>query len=273
MTTKVVINEANEFKLLRWNNAEFISNLTLLIEGIDLPLVKSAFSNIDKLEIFQGGFLVATFTCFNTFDSINYLGNVFSEDEQTFTDGLCISLSRTNIVDQVQRLDNQINPVIDVDSMDLDEYKEYKLGLISEVCTASIYSGDKVTLSDGTAEMFSFTDKDQMDLQSLSSIAMMDPEIELPWHSNGNPCKFYSGIDIILIYQTLNMKLLRETTVCNALNILINNAETKEEVDKYYWGCDLPIAERERVQALITRMEAIISNIMDGLIQPEEIDE
>lgn len=150
--------------------------------------------------------------------------------------------------------------------MNVDEYREYKLQEISEACTASIYAGDQVVLADGHAETFSFDDKDQADLQALASIAMMNPKVELTWHSNGNVCKFYSGIDIILIYQTLNMKLFRETTICNALNILVRNAQSKPDIEQYYWGCELPAEEQARVNDLISKMSAIVSELIKQFV-------
>ena len=263
------INDKKTYKLVRWDNREFRDNLTLTIQSIDILDIKNTFSNINKIEIFQDDVMVAAYTSFDTFNGINYLGTTYVEGEQTFVDAMSVTLTKTNIIDQVNRLDEKINPVIDTTRMSLEEYKKYKLGQLSEACTSSIYQGDQVMLSDGTMESFSFNDKDQVDLQSLSSLAMMNPEIELTWHSNGNPCKFYPAVDIILIYQTLNMKLFREVTICNAINMLINTATTKEEVDQYYWGCELPAEDQERVSLLISRMAAIVEEIVRKFMPTE----
>lgn len=185
-----------------------------------------------------------------------------------------VTLSRVNLVEQVKRLDEQINPVVDITAMTLEEYKQYQLKNLSKDCTADIYAGDQVVLYDGHVETFSFNQYDQVDLQSLANIAMMDPTVELTWHPTGNTnyCQFYSGVDIIIIYTTLSMKLFRDTTICNAINILIRNATSKDEVAQYYWGCELPEEDQERVDALITRMQAIVAEIM-GRFMPGSDEE
>lgn len=262
MIITVRVNDSTTFPLVRWNALDFNANLTLYIQSIDLLGVRNAFENIEKIEILQDDALAATYTVFDGVSQISYMGKEFVEGEKKFADSLAVTLTRTNIVEQVQRLDQQINPVIDTDAMDLTEYKKYRIQQASAACAESIYSGDQVTLSDGHVETFTFDVYDQPDLLSLANLAMMDPKVELTWHSTGNPCKFYSGLDIIIIYQTLNMKLFRETTIFNAINLLIKNAQSKDEVDLYYWGCELPAAEAERVNGLISRMQAIVMEIM-----------
>lgn len=266
MSTKIVINNTYEFGLIKWNAQEFNQSLTLHIQSTDFSALKRAFETIERIDIIQDDAVVASYTYFDTFSQITYVGKSYVDSEKRFAESMDVTLTKSDIVAQVQRLDEQINPVIDLDNMTVDEYKAYKIQELSRQCTESIYSGDQVTLSDGTTETFTFDQYDQVDLTQLAQLAMMDPTIELTWHSSGNTCKFYSGVDIIKIYGTLNMKLFKETTIFNALNLLIQNAQSKDEVNNYYWGCDLPQEERGRVMDLILRMQVIISNIMDKII-------
>lgn len=266
MILRAIFNNDKEFKLTRWSYPDFKNNLNLYIQSLDIVSVKEACSNIHSLDIYQDQLLIASFTSFDSFDCISYVGSQYVDGEGIFAETLSVTLTKLDFIRQIERLDEKINPVVDIDVMDVDAYREYKLKEISDACTAEIYRGDRVVLSDGHVETFSFDDKDQADLQALSNIAMMNPEIELTWHSNGNACKFYSGVDIIIIYQTLNMKLFRLTTICNALNMLIKSATTKEEIMQYFWGCGLPDEEQARVDALISKMESIVSQMMSNFV-------
>ena len=49
--------------------------------------------------------------------------------------------------------------------------------------------------------------------------------------------------------------------MCNAINVLIRNAQTKEEVENYYWGCELPEESQENVDAILDNMTAIVNGI------------
>ena len=203
---------------------------------------------------------MASFLNYDYFESISY--SPFEEDiNGNPVEAIVITLQKKDIYQMVESLSHKINPVIDYQSMGLEEYKQYRLKQVSDECTQDIYDGCDVTLSNGAVETFSFTEKDQTDLQALANLAMANPSLSLAWHSNGQPCRMYSGIDIIIIYQTLYMKLLYDTTVCNAINVLIRNAQTKEEVENYYWGCELPEESQENVDAILDNMTAIVNGI------------
>ena len=269
----VKINNSATYQVANWDSQNFQGSLQLTIKTIDLAQVRRDFEHIEKLEILQDEYVIASYTSLDTFSEITFVGTLFDKETQSFSDCIRVTMTRTNIVEQVQRLDEKINPVIDLDGMTLAEYKQYRRKELSEATTAAIYAGDQVTLLDGTVETFSFDNNDQKNLIALSSIAMMDPEFELSWHSNGHLCRMYSGYDIINIYQTLFMKLIYETTVCNALNGLIHSANTKEEVDQYYHGCELPADIQNHVANIMARMIDVVNRIKEKVMPvtpPEE---
>lgn len=101
----VIFNDDQTFNLAKWSNQEFNNNLTLLIIGSDINALKTACKNISKVEITVGDKVVATFTSFDSYNSITYMADYFCDELQEFTEVLSITLTRTNIIDQVQRLD------------------------------------------------------------------------------------------------------------------------------------------------------------------------
>lgn len=272
MILKAIFNDTTEFQLVDWDYSTFRDDLTLTVQGMDIVALRNACLSIEKIEIYRDDFLVGTFTSFDTFSNITYLGAVFIESEKKYSDAMRVQLTKANIIDQVQRLDEQINPTIDTNKMTVDEYKTYKLALISDECRNTIYSGDDVTLSNGTVEHFSFTAEDQTDLIALANLAMAAPELTLPWHHDSGDCRMYSGVDIIIIYGTLYSKLLLQTTICNALNQLIRAATTKEEIDQYGFDKPLPPEYHQRVSDIISDTSQVIQAIMGKYLPPNNND-
>ena len=270
---RAIINTNQEaYQVANWDAKAFQGNLQLTLKSTNLNKIKEDFTKIQSLEIYDNTNLLAVYTSLDTFSEIAYIGTVYDRITETFSECVRVTLTKTNIAEQVQRLDKQINPVINPDAMDLTEYKSYKIGILKEQTSSSIYSGSPVTLLDGSVEEFSFDHNDQIDLIALSNLAMLNPSLELPWHSNGNVCKTYSGYNIILIYQTLYMKLMREVTIYNAIHQLILGARSKEEIDNYYYGCTLPSDVQDRVDLIISRMISTAAEILERFRPPVEED-
>ena len=267
---KAVVNNEKTYQVSNWDARAFQGNLQITLKSTNLNKIKTDFKEVQMLEIYENDNLLAVYTSLDTFSEITYVGTVYDRITETFSECVRVTLTKANIAEQIQRLDEQINPVINPDSMDLTEYKNYKIGILKEQTSASIYSGSPVTLLDGSVEEFSFDHNDQIDLIALSNLAMLNPSLELPWHSNGNVCRTYSGYDIILIYQTLYMKLMREVTVYNAIHQLILGAQTKAEIDNYYYGCSLPQDVQDRVDLIISRMISTAAEILERFKPPVE---
>lgn len=63
----------------------------------------------------------------------------FYEPESRFVDVIEINLTKADLVNQVQKLDAKINPVINPDEMDLEEYKTYIHNQVSQSAQADIF--------------------------------------------------------------------------------------------------------------------------------------
>jgi len=99
---------------------------------------------------------MAQYVMFDSYSQISFLNKVYSEDMGTFVDTMSVTLQKTDLASQVQRLDDQINNVVDPETLTLEELRSYKLKKISEACTEDIYSGETVELSDGTRQHFRY---------------------------------------------------------------------------------------------------------------------
>ena len=276
MAFLVKVNGTHEYRLMDWTPQSFKSSPTLRLITSDYQSVKNDFTNIKQLEIYSGENLLATYSVFDTMASSASFNSQYYETENRFVDVIEISLIKNNISEQVDKLSKQINKVIDIEEMSVDEYRDYILSQISESAQEDIYAGDVITLSDGTSGKFTYKMEDQSNL--TSSIAIIDKLmavqedsslIQLPYHSSGQSCQFYSPIDIIKIYFTLFMRSVKIQTYTNAINVLIKQAATKEEITKFTYGMELPEEAQENVNNIVATSMAVMQKLMESY-QPKE---
>lgn len=270
------VNGTHEYRLMDWTPQSFKSSPTLRLITSDYQSVKNDFTNIKQLEIYSGENLLATYSVFDTMASSASFNSQYYETENRFVDVIEISLIKNNISEQVDKLSKQINKVVDIEEMSVDEYRDYILSQISESAHEDIYAGDVITLSDGTSGKFTYKMEDQANL--TSSIAIIDKLmaiqedsslIQLPYHSSGQSCQFYSPIDIIIIYFTLFMRSVKIQTYTNAINVLIKQAATKEEITKFTYGMELPEEAQENVNNIVATSMAVMQKLMESY-QPKE---
>lgn len=276
MAFLVKVNGTHEYRLMDWTPQSFKSSPTLRLITSDYQSVKNDFTNIKQLEIYSGENLLATYSVFDTMASSASFNSQYYEAENRFVDVIEISLIKNNISEQVDKLSKQINKIIDIEEMSVDEYRDYILSQISESAQEDIYAGDVITLSDGTSGKFTYKMEDQANL--TSSIAIIDKLmavqedsslIQLPYHSSGQSCQFYSPIDIITIYFTLFMRSVKIQTYTNAINVLIKQAATKEEITKFTYGMELPEEAQENVNNIVATSMAVMQKLMESY-QPKE---
>lgn len=221
--------------------------------------------------------LIATYTNLDSYDEITFLKNEYVAGEQKFSDALRIHLTKTDIISQVQRIDEQLNPVVDIDTMTLDEVKAYKIKEIGAICRAEIYAGEEVTLSDGTTKNFSYTADDQSNILNSSLIAFASktlgfPLEYIPYHPDETECQLMPVADLVAIYMTLQLKLTRLTTKCNMLNCMIRECEDKDSVLDITWETQLTEEYQDRYNQIVTASIAI-AQAMAAAMTPETPDD
>ena len=240
MVITAKINDTETVKLCDWNTQMFESDLALKVQSGDFTKIKNLFTDINKIEILIDDEVVATYTAYNTYSEIQYLGDVYVSGEDIFTPALRVILYKTDIAEQVKRLDEKVNPVINFDTMSPDEYKKYKLTQVNETCQEDIYAGDEIEI-DGVPRRFTFKLEDQMNLKNLFDIVSTFPDVQhLPYHVSAQSCEMFSRKDIITVYLTLLIRLTKITTYCNQLNMYIRSLYDKEKMKDITYGMELP---------------------------------
>lgn len=280
MITTIRLNsdDAKIYSLVSWDSQDFANSTTLKIQGNNLQKVSADFSDITKLEVFQEGNLVATYTGFDSYSELSFLRNEYCPGESKFTDAFRIRLTKVDIVAQVQRLDEQINPVVDVERMTLDEAKAYKIKELGDICRAEIYAGENVTLSDGTVKPYTYDSEDQQNILSAVTLAFAAKTMGftldyIPFHASGQECELLDTVSMVAIYMTLQLRLTRLTTKCNMLNCMIRACENKEDVLAITWDTTLPTEYQERYDEIMTTAVEIaeaMARAMTPEVEPED---
>lgn len=121
----------------------------------------------------------------------------------------------------------------------LEELQAAKKQEISQACEQTIYSGVDVTLTDGTVEHFSLTQKDQLNLFG-KQIELSAGVTRLKYHTDGQPCRYYDAADMQLIVTAAMDYVSYHTTYCNSLYSWISGTQTAEEMRQIYYGAEIP---------------------------------
>lgn len=275
---KALINYSQWFDLAGWDAQGFNTSLTLTVESTDFAGIKEAFGNVEILNIYNKETLVATYTNLDTFSEITYVGKVFDPDRNRFVEAMTVHMTKTNLVKQVQRLDAQINPVVDPATMTMEELRHYKLGQISKACEADIYAGETIVLENGDRERFTFKAEDQIDLKALFDLIVANPDVDnLPYHQSGAGCKIYSRMDIIIIYTTLLLRLTKLVTYANQLNMYVRSISDRDVLMEIEYGTDLPEEYEQTFNMImsvtIEQMQKIMAKIIPATPDTTEYSE
>ena len=121
----------------------------------------------------------------------------------------------------------------------LEELQAAKKREISQACETAIYSGVDVTFTDGSVEHFSLTEHDQLNLFG-KQVQLAAGAEQMEYHSDGQPCRYYSAADMQTIITAAMQFVSYHTTYCNAINMWIAGCESTEEVQAIYYGADVP---------------------------------
>ena len=155
----------------------------------------------------------------------------------------------------VDKLNEQLNPSIDVNTCSLDELKAWQKKVVNEACTAAIYYGVDVTLSDKKTYHFSYKADDQQNYTEMYQEIMFDNYSKLPYHSDNGDCTVYSAEDMKTIIRAERMNKFILTTRCNAYHGMIKDATDKDAVLAVTWGSDLSDKRQKAFDALVAEIQ------------------
>lgn len=259
-----IVNSTVRFPLFYWDSYLIKDSQQLRLATDNLIDVKTAFASLENLSIVDATDTeVASFNQYDGYSSINYMGVNYSDQVGGFTNELVITLTKMDLIATVERLDQQVNPVIDIAGMTLEEYKEWKIGEFSKRGEQIIFNGTEVELINGVRKDFTYNLEDQSNLLNALFIiqSLDDMTITLPYHGHAEPCELYSALDILTIYITLQTFSTITQTMVNMRNNWVRSCETKEEAEAISFDTPLPQEWADRAEAILGPARALVEEI------------
>ena len=283
MIYKTRINKKDIYNLVEFNTGVFNTDNKLKLITDDMRTVKDIFTNLETIEIYANEDIVAEYSIFNGFSMITYLGPLFCEGLNTFVECLEITLTKTNLIDEVERIKNIVEPVIDESSMDINQLKARRLSQFSEAGSQMIYNGTQVTLSSGETKTYDYSIHSQLDLDTYFNLFLVLPpdtdysNMYVSWHSISEICSPYTMLDIMIIFMELKKWLFRWKTYTNVLKNYVNSLTDIEAVRESTFGMDLPQEYQESMNRTMELELATIAVVQERLfptpdpdVEPEE---
>ena len=132
------------------------------------------------------------------------------------------------------------------DVITVDYVKSVKIAEMSNTCNKVITNGFDVTLSDGNSYHFSLTTQDQLNLITLSSM-VANGETQIPYHADGELCRFYSAEDINTIITTATQFKTYQVSYFNALKAYIESMTDIETIGAVTYGMEIPAEHQSDV--------------------------
>ena len=119
------------------------------------------------------------------------------------------------------------------------ERRTAKLAELSAACGATIEAGVEVTLPNGSTWRYSLTEKDQLNLTN-ARFAVIAGATGFSCHGNGEPHRLYSALEIMMVTDAATAHVLYHSNYHSGLKQWIRRTLTAEELEKIYYGAELP---------------------------------
>jgi len=128
---------------------------------------------------------------------------------------------------------------INADYLQIESVRAAKRSEISQICNETIFAGVDVTLSDGSVKHFSMTDEDQLNLFGKQAQLAAGME-QVEYHSDGEPCRFYSATDAVLIINAAMAFKTFHTTYTNSAFQWIKALRKASTISAITYGDTIP---------------------------------
>lgn len=231
-TVKLDSSDDKVFNLMQFNSMTFDMECKLVVCTDDLKTVKSAFTNFKTLDIYRDDVQIATYTCFNNYKEISLQQGLYNNTNGEWEDALIVSLTRANIVEQVQRLDEKVNQVVDINTLTLDEYKNY-LQEKNKTALAEFLASQSVEFN-GKPYGVSEEDQNEMALNFMQyqALTTAGQQVTLEWHSKKSACETFTAEEFVQLTAMIKAFIYPYFQQMNVTKAQIFSSTSREELDK-----------------------------------------
>lgn len=129
---------------------------------------------------------------------------------------------------------------------DIEYIRHTKIEEMSNACNQVIVSGIDVELSDGETHHFSLEIPDQLKISKLNDRAKSGNN-ELPYHADGETCRFYKPEDIVAINTAMENVIEFHVTYFNSLRDYIDSMTDIEVIQSVQYGLEIPVDYQSEV--------------------------
>ena len=129
---------------------------------------------------------------------------------------------------------------------DITSVKDAKISEMSYECGLAIKKGFDLQLSDGSEHHFSLEVSDQLNIAKLNDMAISGVE-ELPYHADGEVCKFYSQEDMMEINTKMQEHINFHTAYYNSMKEYVKSLNDINEIHNVHYGDEIPDAYQSEV--------------------------
>lgn len=231
-TVKLDSSDDKVFNLMQFNSMTFDMECKLVVCTDDLKAVKSAFTNFKTLDIYRDDVQIATYTCFNNYKEISLQQGLYNNSNGEWEDALIVSLTRANIVEQVQRLDEKVNQIVDINTLTIDEYKNY-LQEKNKTALAEFLASQSVEFN-GKPYGVSEEDQNEMALNFMQyqALTTAGQQVTLEWHSKKSACETFTAEEFVQLTAMIKAFVYPYFQQMNVTKAQIFSSTSKEELDK-----------------------------------------
>ena len=148
----------------------------------------------------------------------------------------------------------------------LADTRNSKITEMSVACNLAIYEGSDVSLSDQTVKHFSFTDKDQINIDGMFEAVKLGASQYL-YHADNGDCMMYSAADIVAIYVACKSTVTYHTTYNNSIKKWIKRETDLTTLQNMTYGVELPEDLKTEFNQLIADGKAIIDDLVAKLTE------
>ena len=142
---------------------------------------------------------------------------------------------------------------IEIPEPDLEDVKTDLINQMSNECNKTILNGVDLLMPDGKTYHFSMQIEDQLKIQALA-LKAANGETVLPYHADGEPCRFFTVEEISALNQAMESLITFETTYFNSLKTYINSIENIDDLSAIKYGIAIP--EKYQSEVLKQLIEA-----------------
>ena len=234
----IIINNNSSYDCFYIDQKTTGNQFVVVVKAVDFNKVKSDFSSITSLEIYDDtGTLTKSLTKYTTVSAIETRFGVYMDDLGGTVDAYRITLKAAEIEEMVKKLDEKVFPVVDYGKMSIDEFQDVYIQKTKEVLNTYLLLHPLTSsVHGGKLGVYSVT-KDKQDLMASNYLTyslkkQIDPNAVLTWNQSGKECEVWTEPEFVQLILEVEQYVKPLVSHQQALESKIRSLTDKTEIMK-----------------------------------------